>query len=206
MTDASEIRCTAFDGNAILATGDLATVAHACRSAVEKGGGGAIRIFDDRTGTRLDLQVDGTAQEVADRVEWLEARARFERTSTPARGRGRPKLGVVSREVTLLPRHWAWLDAQRGSASAALRRLVDEARKANAQTDRVRHAQDVAYRFMYDIAGNAPSFEEAIRALYAGDGLRFRTETESWASDVRDHARTLAADAFADDASSTETE
>src|SRR5690606_37999937 len=113
------------------------------------------------------------------------------------RGPGRPKLGVVAREVTLLPRHWDWLAAQPGGASVALRRLVDEARRAAVDGDRRRAAQEAAYRFMQAMAGNEAGYEEAARALFAGDIARFEEHSLHWPDDVRDHAALLAADAFA---------
>jgi len=200
LTEPTEIRFTAFVGDRVLARGDLDLVARACKAATADCDPTLIRIFNDLGGGRVDLELDGTMQEVADRAAWLQAYMAIEEGTTEGapRGRGRPKLGVVSKEVTLLPRHWAWLDAQRGSSSATLRRLVDEARKASQETDKVRKAQDAAYRFMYDIAGNSPSFEEAMRALYRGDRIRFEAETGHWANDVRDYARTLAADALRD--------
>lgn len=112
------------------------------------------------------------------------------------RGPGRPKLGVVAREVTLLPRHWEWLNGQPGGASVALRKLVDEARRANDGKDRVRQAREAAYRFMSVMAGNERGFEEATRALFAGDRERFEEFVASWPADVRDHAKRLAAAAF----------
>jgi hypothetical protein len=112
------------------------------------------------------------------------------------RGRGRPKLGVVAREVTLLPRHWQWLSVQPGGASVAIRKLVEEARKANAGKNRVRRAREVAYRFMSAMAGNLSGFEEATRALFGKDSERFQSLTDSWPRDVRDYARKLAAAAF----------
>jgi hypothetical protein len=105
-------------------------------------------------------------------------------------------LGVVAREVTLLPRHWQWLAQQPGGASVALRRLVDEARRANKDKDRVRRAQEAAYRFMATMAENKPHYEEVARALFAGDAERFEAWTASWPADVRDHARRFAAAAF----------
>jgi hypothetical protein len=113
----------------------------------------------------------------------------------PARGRGRPRLGVVAREVTLLPRHWDWLSSQPGGASVALRTLVDEARRTRGDSDRVRSAQEAAYRFLSAIAGNLPGFEEALRALFAYDRRRFADLIAGWPQDVRDHAIKLA---FAD--------
>jgi hypothetical protein len=103
---------------------------------------------------------------------------------------------VVAREVTLLPRHWEWLAQQSGGASVALRRLVDEARRANKGKDRVRQAQEAAYRFIAALAENKPHYEEVARALFARDAPRFETWTAEWPADVRDHARRLAAAAF----------
>jgi len=130
------------------------------------------------------------------------ARMESKETASPSevegpRGPGRPKLGVVAREVTLLPRHWDWLNAQPGGASVALRKLVETARRVNEDKDRVRQAQEAAYRFISTMAGNEPGFEEAARALFAGDERRFDEMTASWPIDVRSHARRLAAVAFA---------
>ena len=118
------------------------------------------------------------------------------RPAAPARGPGRPKLGVVAREVTLLPRHWDWLAAQPGGASVALRRLVEDARRVSASDDRRRAAQEAAYRFMQAMAGDQPGYEDATRALFAGDVARFEERTAAWPEDVREHASLLAADAF----------
>jgi hypothetical protein len=108
------------------------------------------------------------------------------------RGPGRPRLGVVAREVTLLPRHWDWLSGQPGGASVALRKLVEEARRANAGKDRVRRSQEAAYRFMSAIAGNLPGFEEAARALFARDPERFADCIRGWPADVQQHLARLA--------------
>jgi hypothetical protein len=81
-------------------------------------------------------------------------------------------------------------------ASVALRKLVDEARWTHAGRDRVRRAQDTAYRFMSTLAGNAPGFEEATRALYARDAARFGEQTAAWPRDVREYAQKLALDAL----------
>jgi len=113
-------------------------------------------------------------------------------------GPGRPKLGVVAREVTLLPRHWQWLSSQPEGASVVLRKLVEEARRANAGKDGVRRSQEAASRFMSVMAGDAPGFEEAARALFAGDAERFDQRVEGWPADLRDHAGTLAGVALED--------
>jgi hypothetical protein len=119
----------------------------------------------------------------------------MDQTGGELRGRGRPKLGVVAREVTLLPRHWDWLNTQPGGASVALRKLVEEARRTSGDRDRTRAAQEAAYHFMSAIAGDLPGFEEATRALFAYDRRRFGDLVAQWPEDVRDHAIRLA---FAD--------
>lgn len=107
-------------------------------------------------------------------------------------GPGRPKLGVMAREITLMPRHWDWLTTQPGGASATIRRLIEEASKA----PNPRHAAAVAYKFLSQIAGNLPNFEEAIRGLFAGDRKKFAAHMKGWPKDIRDHATRLAEPAF----------
>lgn len=170
---------TAFAGFSILARGPLAEVAQ----AIAVRGAAAVLVFDDATGRVIDLDLRGGPQALAAR---LEAPA-----DERPRGRGRPRLGVVAREVTLLPRHWAWLGAQPGGASAALRRLVDEARRADGGRTERRAAQDAAYRFMAAMAGDLPGFEEAVRALYAGDAARLEERIAGWPEDVRRYAGQL---------------
>jgi hypothetical protein len=111
------------------------------------------------------------------------------------RTRGRPRLGVVSREVTLLPRHWEWLASQPGGASVALRKLVEAARKDRRETDRLRAARDATYRFMTVLAGNEPAYEEAVRALFAEDLQRLTSLSRQWPRDVAEHAIRLASGA-----------
>ena len=113
------------------------------------------------------------------------------------RGPGRPKLGVVAREVTLLPRHWDWLGTQPGGASVALQKLVERAQRANAESDRRRAATESAYRFMHALAGNEKGFEDASRALFAGQIERLKVEVASWPHDVRTHLLELAGRALA---------
>ena len=100
---------------------------------------------------------------------------------------GRPKLGVVSREVSLLPRHWEWLEGQRSGASVALRRLIDEARKADPAGERRRQTTKAAGRFMTVMAGNLPGYEEASRALYAHNLERLQIQTAGWPEAVLSH-------------------
>ena len=187
----------AFAGKDYVASGDIRTVALAARAALRARPERPVSIFDDDTGRIVDLDLTGTPDDVLDRVSAAIHEDEGEVAPLAAkRGPGRPRLGVISKEVTLLPRHWAWLRAQRGSASATLRRLIDEARRTHERRDAVRRAQDSAYRFMSATVGYEPSFEEAIRALYRCDGSRFEAETQSFPPDLRDHCRKLAADAF----------
>ena len=116
-----------------------------------------------------------------------------EASAVPApRGPGRPKLGVVPREVTLLPRHWDWLGSQPGGASVSLRKLVEKALRASAEPDRLREATESAYRFMHALAGNEAGFEEASRALFAGELARLQAEVANWPPEVRSHLLDLA--------------
>jgi hypothetical protein len=101
---------------------------------------------------------------------------------------GRPRLGVVGREVSLLPRHWEWLEQQPSGISAALRRLVDEARKREPGKQKARALREAASRFMTAMAGDLPGFEEASRALFAGEERRFERLVRGWPADVRKHA------------------
>ncbi len=195
----SVVRCTAFAGDRRIASGDLQSVAVAGKTALDRGDVREIRVFDDDTGRTVELDLIGTVADVAERYRDREASGSSEDAHGKRRGPGRPKLGVVAKEVTLLPRHWAWLQAQRGSASATLRRLVDQARREHEQRDRVRRAQDATYRFMHAVGGNLPGFEEAVRALYSGARSRFDEMTSEWPQDLRAHSRRLAQDAFPED-------
>jgi len=188
----------AFDGDRCIAAGDLRDVARAAKQTLDRRKDASVLVFDGTTSGPIDIDFRGTVDDVLARLpDIAEAPAAAEDAAVPApRGPGRPKLGVVAREVTLLPRHWEWLAQQSGGASVALRRLVDEARRANKDKDRIRHAQEAAYRFIAAMAENKPHYEEVARALFAGDAERFESWTASWPADVRDHARRLAAAAF----------
>jgi len=203
MHQADEASYTAFAGSRRIASGTLTEVALTAKEMIEGGEQAPVLIFDDATSRVIDVDFRGTGADVAARLSSGSSDSPRERGPTegreggPPRGRGRPKLGVVSREVTLLPRHWDWLNVQPGGASAAVRRLVDEARRTHAGRGRVREAQEAAYRFMSAMAGDAAGFEEATRALFAGNQARFDELTGAWPADVRDHARRLASAAFA---------
>ncbi|MBI1180636.1 MAG: DUF2239 family protein [Alphaproteobacteria bacterium] len=187
--------CTAFNGTVRIATGDLTWVAMMAKETVERDPEAAILVFDNHTSRVVEVDLRGTRDDVLRRLA-APPKAKPAPEEEPHRGPGRPRLGVVSREVTLLPRHWEWLSSQPGGASVTLRRLVDEARRTAGQRDRTREAQETAYRFMSAMAGDEAGFEEATRALFASDLRRFGRETENWPVDVRDHAYALAAAAF----------
>ncbi len=180
MDHSGETTWTAFQQGRMIGTGPFAAIAPVVTAAMATGGQASVLVFDDATGRQVDLDLDSPPT----------------RADEP-RGPGRPKLGVVAREVTLLPRHWEWLNAQRGGASVALRRLVDQARATTVDTDAQRRAQGAADRFMSVMAGDLPGYEAASRALYAGDQPQFLGLSEQWPADVRDHVRRLAGAAFA---------
>ena len=180
--------CTAFEGPRLIASGPLEEVAIAVKRVVDRRERGPVLIFEDGSAETIELDLRGT---VGDVVKRLGAPAK-----EPPRGPGRPRLGVVAREVTLLPRHWDWLSEQPGGASVTLRKLVEHARQANQGRDAVRIGREALYRFISVIAGNAPGFEEATRALFAGDRARFETFSRRWPKDVRDHALRMSGPAF----------
>lgn len=197
MTDLPLQTCTAFQGDARLAGGPLPDVALSVKAALAADPTAMILVFDDETGRAIDFDLRGTAEEIVARLAVPTAANATGQTEAPTeRGRGRPRLGVVAREVTLLPRHWDWLAAQPGGASQALRRLVEDARRTDGGRSRVRQAQEAAYAFISAMAGNREGFEEASRALFAGDAAGFTAHSRSWPDDIRSHAENLAADAL----------
>ena len=186
--------CTAFEGTRCVASGELAQVALKAKDVVD--GGRQVLIFDDATSEAVEVDFRGTADDVLKRLAQTSNAAPAIADAETPRGPGRPKLGVVAREVTLLPRHWDWLNGQPGGASVALRKLVEQARRTNQGQDRIRQSRDATYRFISVMAGNRPGFEEAARALFGGQQQRFNELVEPWPADIRDHARKLAAAAL----------
>ena len=198
MPDITNASYTSFDGRRRIACGSLQANALAVKRAIESGSAGPVLTFDDQTGRVVDIDIRGSEADLLQRLSHgtppaspRDGSGIDTETSPEPRGRGRPKLGVVAREVTLLPRHWDWLAAQPGGASVALRKLVEEARRANLDEQRRRQAQERAYHFMSAIAGDMGGFEEAARALFANNEALFRRHTDAWPADVRDHARHL---------------
>jgi hypothetical protein len=181
-----------------IASGDLADVVRKVKQVIDDGQQEPVFIFDDATSAVIDVDFRGTVAEVVERLAGNAVTTTDDQPEQPETPRrpGRPKLGVVAREVTLLPRHWEWLRGQPGGASVALRKLVDEARKANEGKDRIRRAREAAYRFMSAMAGNEPGFEEASRALFRGNRDDFEAQVEPWPLDVREHTKKLASASF----------
>ena len=208
---------TAFRGHELLATGALRDVARVVWRAVKDAEShhGAVLVFDDLTGRVIDFEMRGDERAMLAHVDVMlrmsqaalvqandepngatngttSGTTSVESIDPVPRPRGRPKLGVVAREITLLPRHWEWLAAQPGGASVALRKLVDAARRTTTDEDRTKAARDVAYRFMNAMAGDLGQFEEVIRALYRGDDARFHELVAAWPSDIAAYSTQLA--------------
>ncbi|MCA0458932.1 MAG: DUF2239 family protein [Chloroflexi bacterium] len=177
-------RYTCFSGTQRIAAGDWRKVSGAAAQAERGGTGESVLIFDDTTGRLTDVEVAQAAAPTLENAPDVE--------SAEGRGRGRPKLGVTPREVTLLPRHWEWLAAQPGGTSVTLRRLVEEARRKGGDKDQTRKAQERTYAFISAVAGDFTDFEEASRALFANDRQRFGELIREWPADVRDYALSLA--------------
>lgn len=193
---------TSFDGWKRIAYGNLETNALAVKRALESDPAGPVLTFDDSTGCVLEIDIRGTDAETLARLPQAFSTVEVQQpesvepepTASQPRGRGRPKLGVIAREVTLLPRHWDWLSAQPGGASVALRKLVEEGKRSTATRDGQRRTQERVYRFISVMAGDMANFEESTRALFAGDSHQFIQLTAEWPGDVRDYARGLACD------------
>jgi uncharacterized protein len=193
--------CTAFVGPRRIASGDLRQVALKAKELVDQGVKESVLIFDDLTAHQVELDFRGTPADVLSRIQSDSGDAatttggapdRHSEAADLPRGPGRPKLGVVAREVTLLPRHWQWLNEQPGGASVALRKLVEQAKRANRSTDLIRQSQESTYRFMSAMAGNEAGFEEATRALFAPDKKRFDEIVDHWPADIQIYAKNLA--------------
>ncbi|MFN8551819.1 MAG: DUF2239 family protein [Candidatus Obscuribacterales bacterium] len=217
MTNQSNLRCTSFAGFQMIATGDINDVLNKTKRRLDEGEQQPILVFDDETSEIIEIDFRGSIEAFEERlkleaadsdtiksIEHRVAEPELADAATPenaakpgdtesgARGRGRPKLGVVAREVTLLPRHWDWLNEQPGGASVALRKLVEEAKRKSVYKDQLRAKQNATYKFMSAMAGNLTGFEEATRALFAQDGIRFEKQIESWPADIQKHLRKLA--------------
>ena len=200
MTPHAERPCIAYAGRRLIRKGTLREVARATKELVDRENPPAVLVFDDGTSEPIEIDLRGTLDDVLARLPIapaLDAAVSGTAGEDGApRAPGRPKLGVIAREVTLLPRHWEWLATQPGGASASLRRLVEAARRGSAGDDRGRQAREAAYRFMNAMAGDEPGFEESCRALFSGNRELFEALIETWPPDVREHATALAERSF----------
>ena len=180
---------TAFADSRKLAAGNILDVAAKVKKYLMKETKAQILIFDDSS-SQVEIDFRGTPENVMRRLENMFA----ESAEDPSKktGPGRPKLGVTAKEVTLLPDHWEWLARQPGGASVTLRKLVEDAKKKNHGKDLIRQTQETAYKFMTVMAGDLPQYEEAIRALYAGEAKKFEKMISDWPKDIQEHSLHLA--------------
>jgi hypothetical protein len=172
---------TAFVGERLVASGSLEELLPKLKAMFDRNHSTLFLVFDDETGTQVDFDLRGTLAEVLAR----------NCSNPPQAGPGRPRLGVIAREITLLPRHWEWLGQQPSGASAAIRRLIDEARKREPAEMRRQQALQATERFLFAMAGNLPGYEEASRALFRGESQRFAELISPWPEDVRNYALRL---------------
>ncbi|MGA0587603.1 DUF2239 family protein [Dyella sp. KRB-257] len=187
MKPADSTRCTAFDGHRRIASGSPEKVALAVRTHLAQHRASTPLVLDDASGQALEFDLRGSADDVRARLRSVAPDA------APApRGPGRPKLGVVAKEVTLLPRHWDWLSRQPGGASVTLRQLVEDARRAGGAREQARQAGEALDRAMRTLAGNLPGYEDASRAFWRGEKPAFERLTKPWPADVRNYVRRLA--------------
>lgn len=185
---------TAFENSRRLIQGPLEDVVLEVRRRSRENKEASILVFNDASGTTMDFDLSGSERDVLKRLQIFVTPAA--ETAPAPTGPGRPRLGVVAREVSLLPRHWEWLATQPGGASATIRRLVEDARKTGTGASAIKASQDRTYRFLAALAGNLPNYEEALRALYKRDESGFREHMKGWPTDLKSHALDLAAEAF----------
>jgi hypothetical protein len=183
---------TAFIGMEKLESGLIEPVVRAVKASFDRRENTPpVLVFEDSTGKQVDFDLEGTPAEVVERLAWHPLFRSLDDLMPRRTGPGRPRLGVVSREISLFPRHWEWLERQPQGASAAIRKLVEEARGKEPEKDQALERRDAAGKFMWAMAGNLPNFEEASRALYAGDNARFDAWIRSWPADVRNYLRRM---------------
>lgn len=174
---------TAFDAHSLIAYGDLAEVVLKIKGSIGKASISTILIFSDITGKTIDFNFHGSKQEILKRLEVYTS----VQDAEPSSGPGRPKLGVVSREVSLLPRHWEWLATQRGGASATIRTLIEDTMKKASAGQSAKQIQDRVYQIMSVLAGDLSDYEEALRAMYKKDKKSFLGYIEGWPKDVQNY-------------------
>ncbi|MCZ4272823.1 DUF2239 family protein [Maritalea porphyrae] len=193
MTYSPDLECVAFVGHELIASGTLAEVVHEVKRHHDQNPNDMILVFDNQKSNVIELDLRGSMEDVFGR---MASKQPLEEAVAPPKRPGRPKLGVVSKEVTLLPRHWEWLREQRGGASVTLRKLVGEAMHvADGDKDK-RAGQQTAYKLMTAVAGDLPNYEEAIRALFAGDAEQFFAQIADWPTGLKNHLAQISRDVF----------
>jgi uncharacterized protein len=178
---------TLFVGNNLIVTGKIETVLTRSKEFFDQNCNERIALFDDTTGNVIDVDYRGTLEDVLSRLPSHPMFTYLNETPVKKAGPGRPKLGVISKEITLLPRHWEWLGEQQGGASVTLRKLVEKARKESAGSDNARRALEAIGRFISDMAGDLPDYEEVTRAYYAKNWSVFEKLIVDWPEDIKEY-------------------
>lgn len=168
-------RLVAFSGVRKVADGTLGAVLPVLKERFDRDAAELVLVFDVESGRQVEFDLRGTLADVRERA-------------APAPRPGRPRLGVTSREITLMPRHWEWLEHQDCGISGALRRLVEAAIKLRPGEERARRIRNALGRFLTSMAGDRPHYEEATRALFHGDAARFESLVGRWPRDLREFA------------------
>ncbi|MES1204439.1 MAG: DUF2239 family protein [Pseudomonadota bacterium] len=191
MFDDGDRTYTAFAGQRLIAAGPIKSMLSRLKQCLDAGETDPVLVFEDQTGVQVDFDTRGSAEDVLARLSFHPHFASDEAQGRLRLGPGRPKLGVISREISLLPRHWNWLEQQGGGVSSTLRKLVEEAARHRQGRPRADVARDAVGKFMWAMAGDLPHFEDASRALFAGDHKRLGTMIRAWPVDIRDHLQRL---------------
>jgi hypothetical protein len=197
MSTAETTLWIAFSQNAnkCIASGTPREVVTEVKHFIENATRDNVLIFDAQTSIAIEVDLRDTLATLLRRLPVTQTLGTAAERDVPVPQVptvGRPRLGVTAREVTLLPRHWAWLATQPGGASVALRKLVEHASRVSKEADRYRQAQEATYRFMNAMAGDHPGYEEATRALFAGNDEQLQWLIAKWPKDVRKHVLHLA--------------
>lgn len=183
---------TVFDGFEKIITGELEKVLLLVKKRIKSHRNAKILIFSDLTGKQMDFDLSGSESEIIERHKVYTAKINATEPTV-----GRPKLGVIPREISLLPIHWEWLNHQVGGTSATIRGLIDEKMKATlTEKNKIKNSQEVTYKFLSAIAGDLPNFEDSIRYLYRSDRIQFIEHTKNWPADIINHALDLADQVF----------
>jgi hypothetical protein len=179
----SEFTYTAFGNGKLIVHGGLDDVVTKIKRWYDKYSNGTLLVFNDFTGKTMEFDLRGSEKEVLQKIEMFLPQEIVVVSARP----GRPKLGVVTREVSLLPQHWEWLASQPEGASAALRKLVEGAKKNLVMKESVKQVQERAYKIMSILAGDLPQYEEALRSLYRRNEENFKQHIASWSPDIKDY-------------------